>query len=249
VLPIWRAMGWTLDRAGYSWWAGVLDAVQWGVPQTRKRAILIARRDGLSPLPPEPTHRPYRSGVGQDEGDPNLLPWVSMADALGWSGIVNTRGDRGDKPAGGNDLPTEQPCWSMTGRARSWVVDMRQKPPGGVYGVDNITRPIDASSPTFGTKSGGQWVLRNGSQSKATVRAVDEPCSTLTASADNGDTKWQIGPDRIRLTVEQGLVLQSFPADFALAGTKTAQWRRIGNAVAPRFAAAILAEHLPKACG
>jgi DNA (cytosine-5)-methyltransferase 1 len=98
----------------------------------------------------------------------------------------------------------------------AWVVDMRQKPPGGVYGVDNITRPIDAPSPTFGTKSGEQWV---------------------------------VGPDRIRLTVEQGLILQSFPADFALAGTKTAQWRQIGNAVAPRFAAAILAEHLPKACG
>lgn len=57
-----------------------------GVPQTRKRAILIAKRyrhlDGEA-APPTPTHSRYYSRDPQrlDEG---VLPWVSMAEALGW---------------------------------------------------------------------------------------------------------------------------------------------------------------------
>ena len=52
-------------------------------PQTRKRAILIARADGKEAKAPTPTHSRYYSREPQrlDEG---VLPWVSMAEALGW---------------------------------------------------------------------------------------------------------------------------------------------------------------------
>ncbi len=178
VLPIWRTIGHELAKVGYSWWAGVLDAVQYGVPQTRKRAILIARRDGMSPLPPEPTHRPYRKGVAQGEGDPALLPWVSMADALGWG-------------------MTERPAVTLA--------------PGTAKGGPDFAGGSAGRAAVYAERDAGRWMLQDRH------------------------------PDRIRLTVEQGLILQSFPADFALAGTKTAQWRQIGNSVAPRFGRSLLA--------
>src|SRR5699024_4488373 len=77
-----------LREIGYKAWTGVLSAECYGVPQTRRRAILIARRDGLPVGPPAPTHQPYRHGSGPqtvpDRLGALLPPPVSMSDALGW---------------------------------------------------------------------------------------------------------------------------------------------------------------------
>ena len=70
-------------REGYHVATGKLSAQQYGVPQTRKRAFLIARLDREVSLA-VPTHRPYKRCVGKHEGDQAPLPWLSMADAIGW---------------------------------------------------------------------------------------------------------------------------------------------------------------------
>jgi DNA (cytosine-5)-methyltransferase 1 len=80
VLPVWQAYGAILGRLGYSWWAGVLNAADYGLPQTRKRAFLLARY-GKSPVyRPVPTH--------SKTGDWGLFdtrePWTTMAEALRW---------------------------------------------------------------------------------------------------------------------------------------------------------------------
>ncbi len=56
VLPVWEAVAEELRWLGYSAWTGVLNAEQYGVPQTRRRAILVARRDGVDASPPPPPH-------------------------------------------------------------------------------------------------------------------------------------------------------------------------------------------------
>lgn len=86
VLPLWQLMADVLRERGYSTWAGVLEAERYGVPQTRERAILMASGLGIA-HPPKPTHQRYISGEPARheftlEGE--LLPWVSMAEALGW---------------------------------------------------------------------------------------------------------------------------------------------------------------------
>lgn len=88
VLPIWDVMADHLRELGYSVWTGVLSAEQYGVPQTRRRAFLIASLDGTV-QPPEPTHQAYVPGEPAQATPasllgPGLLPWVSMAEALGW---------------------------------------------------------------------------------------------------------------------------------------------------------------------
>lgn len=79
VMPVWIAYEQVLRLRGYSAWCGVLNAADFGVPQTRRRAILVARRD-RSITAPEPTH--CRGGAVGLFGE--LAPWVSMAEALGW---------------------------------------------------------------------------------------------------------------------------------------------------------------------
>lgn len=67
VLPVWGAYATVLTDLGYSVWTGILNSEDYGVPQTRKRAYLIARRDGKTARAPKTsTYRP------------------TMFDALGW---------------------------------------------------------------------------------------------------------------------------------------------------------------------
>jgi DNA (cytosine-5)-methyltransferase 1 len=84
VLPVWEAFAHILRAEGYSVVTGRLSAEEFGVPQTRVRAFLTASLSGEAAFP-EATHRRYRKGVAQDQEDlSGLLPWVSMADAIGW---------------------------------------------------------------------------------------------------------------------------------------------------------------------
>lgn len=83
VLPVWERCAEEMRAWGYSVWTGILSAEMYGVPQTRKRAILIARADGVEAAPPTPTHSRYYSN-DPTRLDPDVEPWVSMAEALGW---------------------------------------------------------------------------------------------------------------------------------------------------------------------
>ncbi|GGG67095.1 hypothetical protein GCM10011374_34110 [Kocuria dechangensis] len=81
VLPVWNAVADVLQTIGYNTATGILHAEEFGVPQTRRRAILLAHKHRQVELP-RPTHRRYRKGVEQSTGDPSLLPWKSMAETL-----------------------------------------------------------------------------------------------------------------------------------------------------------------------
>lgn len=81
VLPIWEACAAVMRDMGYSVWTGYLHAEQYGVPQTRKRAYLIARSDGKEAKPPKPTHSRYYSR-NPEKLDPGVKKWVSMAEGL-----------------------------------------------------------------------------------------------------------------------------------------------------------------------
>lgn len=83
VLPVWEAFAGILRAEGYSAVAGRLSAEEFGVPQTRVRAFLVASLSREVNLP-EPTHQRYRKGDPQGQGALGLLPWVSMANAIGW---------------------------------------------------------------------------------------------------------------------------------------------------------------------
>lgn len=85
VLPIWRRVCHDLEELGYSVWSGLLDAADYGVPQIRRRAILLASLDRVV-SPPEPTH----SKTGHIEMfGPGRERWITMAEALGWGNAAS----------------------------------------------------------------------------------------------------------------------------------------------------------------
>jgi DNA (cytosine-5)-methyltransferase 1 len=69
VLSVWEAYADVLRGFGYSVWTGILDAAWYGVPQHRKRAVLMARWDKAVIHPAHTRAKPY----------------VTVAKALGWS--------------------------------------------------------------------------------------------------------------------------------------------------------------------
>ncbi|MGQ4353222.1 DNA cytosine methyltransferase [Streptomyces drozdowiczii] len=125
VQQVWNGYAEALTAEGYHVATGVLATEQYGVPQTRRRAVLIATLHRPVNLP-APTHRPYRKGALQHEGDPRLLPWVSMGDALDRSQpftVVSNYGTGGDPKNRGRRTSSE-PAFTVTGKiSRNRIVD------------------------------------------------------------------------------------------------------------------------------
>lgn len=80
VLPIWEVYATHLQQYGYHTWAGLLNSEQYGIPQVRRRAWLIASRN--HPVtPPAPTC----SGFNQnwpERLDRDMPSWTTMGEAL-----------------------------------------------------------------------------------------------------------------------------------------------------------------------
>lgn len=113
VKAVWDACAPVLRAAGYSVVTGVLQSEQFRVPQTRKRAVLLARRDGIEARLPEPTHAKL--------GDANSLlpPPISAASVLGWPDgtvMVSNYGTGGDCRKRGKRY-SHQPAATMTSKA------------------------------------------------------------------------------------------------------------------------------------
>jgi len=239
VLPVWRTCAAVLRDRGWSVETAILNAEQYGVPQTRRRAVLIARRDGKAAAMPTITHSRFHT---QDPKrlDVGVKPWVSMAEALGWTAgqaeAVSNYGTGGD-PRNRGVRRDAEPSATITSKADR--VKMR---------ASAMTRAAvrDSSEPAP-TITGGHdyndriW-LRNGNQEKACERAADQPSGTLFFGQRANWCEWV--PNGGKVTIEQAALLQTYPRGFEFEGTKGKQFEQCGNAVPPLLAEAILSAFL-----
>lgn len=117
VLPVWEQYASALAGFGYSAECRVLHTEEFGVPQTRRRAIFIARlKDQLRF--PEPTHHRYRKGMPRPPEGSDLRPWETMGRALEGRGdfiVVSNYGTGGDPKARGTRT-SDEPAFTVTGK-------------------------------------------------------------------------------------------------------------------------------------
>ncbi|MGW7076514.1 DNA cytosine methyltransferase [Streptomyces sp. NPDC054866] len=142
VLPVWKHYVGILRAAGYAADAQVLNAEEFGVPQTRRRAVLIARYDPTDKKQtvefPQRTHQRYRPGVDrlpesqaaehdQQEAlftNADTVPikrWTAMQDVLldrpADFEVVSNYGSGGD-PKNRGRRTSEEPAATVTGKIR-----------------------------------------------------------------------------------------------------------------------------------
>lgn len=220
VLPLWEVMARLLRERGYSAWCGVLSAEQYGVPQTRKRAILVASRV-RQVWRPAPTHQRYLPPV-KVEGDEaalglfaveperrvhpedvELLPWVSMAQALGWDLTEKARSwtMRANAQANAAVRALDEPAPTITGGHdtgdRVWIADTGcTRGEGAVSPSSDRVRPADdAPAPCLTSRadqmewrhpsydSRGQRDGRTGEPNR--MRSAEEPAPTIAGESRN----------------------------------------------------------------
>lgn len=234
VLPLWREYAAALHQLGYHVWTGAVSAETVGVPQTRKRAVLLGSKAVDVSGGIRATHSRYHSRM-PERFDPGVQKWVSMAEALGWG-------------------MTQRPYPTVTVGSAAGGTDPQCVGGSGARGA--IRREYDSGH--WVNKPGFMGDVYN---SHGCIRSLDEPAPTLTASMDNGNFRWTTSDDpriteRIakkghrpagqaatigaRVEPQEAGILQSFPADYPLRGAYTEQYQQVGNAVPPLLGQAMI---------
>ncbi|WP_026252168.1 DNA cytosine methyltransferase [Streptomyces sp. PsTaAH-124] len=204
------------DGTRYEVVVDVLATETYGVPQTRSRAVLIARREGLgTPSLPEPTHRAYEAKEWNrrngDSAAPVAQPTLCDASVPGPS------------PAADDDLEH----WTSMGDALAEPVGTQHRGRRTPF----LVRSNYGSSGIPGRRG---------------VRTDRQPATTVTGRISRFVVFEHLDDDIVyegaRFSMNEAGMLQSFPPDYPWSGTAKAQ--QVGNAVPPLFGAHLLSAAL-----
>lgn len=185
VLPVWDECARVLRHLGYSVAVGNVNAEQYGVPQTRKRAVLVARRDGGVAKLPHPTHSKYHTRT-PDRLDDGVMPWVSMASALGW-GLTERPGVTVGNAVGRGLIGGSGAKQAVTDAMHSgaWI----DSPHGVGTTYAERTRIDDQDAAALQTYPRMRSNYGTGGDpAKRGERSIDQPAPTVTSKIDRN--KW-----------------------------------------------------------
>lgn len=203
----------------------VLNMADYGVPQTRKRAIVIGIKaqdfDALNfpAFPPRHTHT--SSPIESD-----LLPWMTVKDAI-WDLPRRTKGV---------EIRTSDPAPLDLHFGRNPTETSRQRykavPPGGNRFDLLKNRPDITPNCWINKGSGGTDLFGR--------LWWDRPSVTIRTEFFKPEKGRYLHPTANRpITHREAARLMSFPDNFSFTGTKIEIARQIGNAVPPTFASVL----------
>ena len=200
VAGLWEHFARIFRSWGYSVWTGDLCAADYGVPQTRTRRILTASRV-RTVGPPPPTHS--ETAHGDDLLGGHTLPWVTMAEALGWgfdepSATVSAGGGK----SGGAE------SFANADYRRRLAIHVKRERSGDRSEETFDATAVPSQMITSKARSWVRWDVRpgerapvyvNGNQPNAARRSVDEPAPTVLFGHRSNDVRWAL--DRPATTV------------------------------------------------
>ena len=204
------------EGIGYQLSSGVLNASDFGVPQNRRRAVIIGKLDNVAPELPTPKTEQVtvwdaigdlaylESGEGEEQQPYRAVPTSSYAKEL-----------RGSMTLLHNHVATKH---SKLALERLALI-----PPNcgkEVLPDEHLTKSIYS----------GTW-----------SRMVQDDVSvTITTRFDTPSSGRFSHPYLNRaITVREAARIQSFPDSFIFEGTKSSQMKQVGNAVPPKLAFSI----------
>ncbi|MGW5769037.1 DNA cytosine methyltransferase [Streptomyces longwoodensis] len=209
-----------LEDLGYATQLRLVDAWQYGVPQHRKRLILLARND-----------------VEQFDWAPKQDKSVSLHEAI--SDLPKLEVEP-RKRVGERELPYQKPV-----KPSEFAVLMRKDVPQDDVVHDHMTRRVREDDwEIFSRHMNSRTLYSDLPQELRRYRADSftdkykkldwkELSRSITAHIAK-DGYWYIHPEQPRtLTVREAARIQTFPDRFRFAGTRSDAFRQIGNAVPP----------------
>ena len=202
-----------LSENGYSFAYRILNAADYGVPQRRKRLVLIAVRGAGKVELPEPDHgSPDSLAVRRGA----LKPWKTVRDAIGDL-----------PPVKDGECHPSDPLHCAKKLNPRYKEIIKHVPKNG--GSRNSVPP-ELLLPTH---------RKHASSFRDSFGRLrwDEPSVTITTKFYDPSTGRFVHPDQDRaLTLREGARLQTFPDDYPFKGTFRQIARQIGEAFPPLLA-------------
>lgn len=218
------------ESIGYDLKYQLLNAVDYGVPQERKRLILVGFKDKNNFEYPSPTH-------GQKKG---LKPFVTLEEAIGDLPSIKS----GETDNSGYTKAPDNEFLQFVRKNNSTLLTRHSAPKNNTHlitimqtlqdgqGKDDLPENIRPKS-GYGNTYAKLWWNR--------------PSTTITRNFACPSSSRCIHPrDSRALTEREGARLQSFPDDYQFYGSKTNVKLGIGNAV-PCLLACAIAKQMLKA--
>lgn len=247
-----------LRGAGYRVQARVVDAQWLGVPQARQRVIFVGVRDDLGQDPRFPLPLPYRYSMADalphlraykfdnsgnfhyaDRGLDEPVRTITISGgAAAWHHKVE-----GDPvveleygPNNRREHDTDEPAPTVMARGIGGVREYQATLPGDGAALEGYAIAEEYDRLGIGEISRKYLNL---------VRPDPEaPSNTITAAGGTSTgTASVVHPtERRKFYIAELLRLCGFPDDFAMHGSYTEQWARLGNSVPPPMMAAVARE-------
>lgn len=187
-----------------------VNAVNYGAPQLRERALFFGNRYGRLVEFPIPTHgienKTSENAQGSLFEEKMLLPWKTMGDAL--------KGLEDQSPVVLDFSPRKKNFLSMVPAGANWR-----------------SLPVDVQKDSMGKA----WHAKGGRSGWWRRLSFDLPSPTLVTMPNHASTSLCHPVETRALSIKEYARIQEFPDDWEFCGTVSKQYAQVGNAVPTRL--------------